>query len=150
MAIAPSGAKDMMKVADISISDEELRVMMESGFVLREAGRLDEAESIFRGVRELVPQSEVPLVAMATIELQRGHIEQAIAVAEEAQQVNPQSLYARVHFAEALLFGGRRFEAEEILREVLAADPASPHARTAQRLLEAADVIAAASTGGTV
>jgi predicted Zn-dependent protease len=134
-----------MKVADVTISDQELRVMMESGFVLREAGRLDAAEAVFRGVLELIPRSEVPLVALATIELQRGKIDHAVALAEQARRVNPQSLYARVHHAEALLFGGRRDEAEGLLGEVIAADPASPHTQTARRLLEAADLITAAT-----
>ncbi|MDQ3806358.1 MAG: tetratricopeptide repeat protein [Acidobacteriota bacterium] len=126
-------------------SDSELRVMMESGFVLREAGKLDEAEALFRGVAELLPESDVPRVALGTIELQRGRFREAQAACEEALRVRPESLYARVHHAEALMFQRRREEAEAELNEVIGSDPDSPHSRTARALLEAADLICAAA-----
>ena len=118
---------------------------MEAGFVLREANRLDDAEALFRGVSELIPDSDVPRVALGTVELQRGRFAEAQAACEEALRARPASLYARVHRAEALLFQRRREEAEEDLRAVLAADPDSPHSRTARALLDAADVILAST-----
>ncbi|HEX7314744.1 MAG TPA: tetratricopeptide repeat protein [Pyrinomonadaceae bacterium] len=130
-------------MSQIQPSDAELRVMLEAGFVLREANRLDEAEAIFRGVAELLPASDVPRVALGTVELIRGRFAEALSVYEEALRLRPESLYARVHHAEALLFQGRREEADRELREVIAADPNSPHSRTARALLDAADVISA-------
>ena len=133
-----------MRLTHVRPSDEELRVILESGFVLREAGRLDDADAVFRGALELLPDSDVPRVALGTVELQRGRFAEAQALCEEALRVRPESLYARVHRAESLLFQRRRDEAEEELREVMAAEPDSPHARTARALLEAADLICAA------
>ena len=124
-------------------SDAELRVVLEAGFVLREAGKLDDAETLFRGAAELLPTSDVPRVALGTVELQRGHFEEALAACEEALRIRPGSLYAHVHHAEALLFQGRREEADAELRDVIAADPDSPHSRTARALLDAADLICA-------
>ena len=137
-----------MRMSQVQPSDAELRVMLEAGFVLREAGRFDEAETVFRGATELLPASEVPRVALGTVELQRGRFAEAQAACEEALRINPASLYARVHRAEALLFQQRREEAETELREVMAADPSSPHSRTAQALLDAADLICASVAGG--
>jgi Flp pilus assembly protein TadD len=134
-----------MRLSHVQPSDEELRVILESGFVLREAGRFDDAETIFRGALELLPDSDVPRVALGTVELQRGRFTEAQALCEEALRVRPASLYARVHRAESLLFQQRREEAESELREVMAADPDSPHARTARALLEAADLICASA-----
>lgn len=134
-----------MRLTHVRPSDEELRVILESGFVLREAGRLDDADAVFRGALELLPDSDVPRVALGTVELQRGRFAEAQALCEEALRVRPESLYARVHRAESLLFQRRREEAEEELREVMAAEPDSPHARTARALLEAADLICAAA-----
>lgn len=134
-----------MRLTHVRPSDEELRVILESGFVLREAGRLDDADAVFRGALELLPDSDVPRVALGTVELQRGRFAEAQALCEEALRARPESLYARVHRAESLLFQQRREEAEEELREVLAAEPDSPHARTARALLEAADLICAAA-----
>ncbi|HEX5709287.1 MAG TPA: tetratricopeptide repeat protein [Pyrinomonadaceae bacterium] len=133
----------LTRLSQVRPSDAELRVMMEAGFVLREAGKFDEAEALFRGVTELIPESDVPRVALGTVELQRGRFTEAQAACEEAIRLRPESLYARVHRAEAMLFLRRREEAEAELREIASADPASPHSRTARALLEAADVICA-------
>ena len=133
------------RLSHVRPTDPELRVVMESGFVLREAGKLDEAEAVFRGAAELLPDSDVPLVALGTVELQRGRFQEAQAACEQALRLRPESLYARVHHAEALMFQQRREEAETELREVITTDPASPHSRTARALLEAADLICAAA-----
>lgn len=139
-----------MRFEQIDLTDDELRVILEAGFVLREAGRLDDAESIFRGVAALLPQSDVPRVALSSIELRRGRFDAARAVCEEALSLQPTSLYARVHHAEALLFQQKRREAEAELREVIVVDPASPHSRTARALLDAADMISPWRTNGDV
>ncbi len=133
----------LTRLNQVRPSDAELRVMMEAGFVLREAGKFDAAETLFRGVTELIPDSDVPRVALGTVELQRGRFAEAQAACEEAVRLRPESLYARVHRAEAMLFQRRREEAEAELREIVSADPASPHSRTARALLEAADLICA-------
>ncbi|HEV2801907.1 MAG TPA: tetratricopeptide repeat protein [Pyrinomonadaceae bacterium] len=135
-----------MRLKDVQPTDEELRVIMEAGFVLREAGKYDAAEAVFRGVIELLPQSDVPRVALGTVELHRGRFAEALSIYDEALSLRPDSLYARVHHAEALLFQQRRTEAEAELHEVIAADAQSPHSRTARALLDAADLICAAQT----
>ncbi len=119
--------------------------MLEAGFVLREANRSDDAETIFRGVMELLPDSDVPHVALGTVEIQRGRFAEAQAACEEALRLNPDSLYARVHHAEAFLFQQKRGEAESELNEIIASDPESPHSRTARALLDAADLITSRS-----
>jgi len=131
-----------MKISDISISDEELRVMLETGYILREAAKFTEAEAIFRGVMELMPDSEVPQVGLGTVFLQKGDFAAAQNICEQALRSQPSSLYARVHYAEALLFGKHREQAEAELHKVIKSAPDSPHSHTAQSLLDAADLIA--------
>ena len=130
-----------MTIKEIPVSNEELRVMLETGYILREAAKFNEAEAIFRGVMEFLPDSDVPQVGLGTVYLQRGDFETAGEICEKAIEMNPESLYARVHHAEALLFGRRREEAESKLREIIGENPDSPHSQTAQALLDAADVI---------
>ena len=130
-----------MKLDQVKPSDEELRVILETGFALRYARRLDEAAGIFQGVAALLPEADVPRVALGTVELERGKFAEAQAACEEALRHNPGSLYARVHRAEALLFQLRRSEAETDLNAIIATDPESPHSRTARALLDAADLI---------
>lgn len=130
-----------MKADLVKSNDEELRVMLESGLVLRESGRLDEAEKIFLGVREIAPQSDVPLVALSSIAARRGNFEAALELCDEALRHEPNSLYARVNHAEILLYQKRKKEAETELREIIETDPDSPHARTAQALLDVTQMI---------
>jgi predicted Zn-dependent protease len=130
-----------MKLDQVKPTDEELRVILETGFALRYTRRLDEAAELFRGMIALLPTADVPRVALGTVELERGRFAEAQAACEEALRLHPESLYARVHRAEALLFQRRRAEAEAELQAIIATDPGSPHSRTAQALLDAADLI---------
>ena len=130
-----------MRFDQVRPSDEELRVILEAGFAFRYARRLDEAADIFRGVVALLPDADVPRVALGTVELERGKFTEAQSACEEALRHDPNSLYARVHRAEALLFQRKRSEAEAELNAIIVTDPESPHSRTARALLEAADLI---------
>lgn len=130
-----------MRLEDIKAGEEELRVMIESGLVLREAGRLDEAEKIFRGVNELVPHSDVPLVALSSIAARRGNFEEALQLCDKALREVPESLFARVNRAEILLYQQKREQAEVELREIIETDPDSPHSKTAEVLLDVAQMI---------
>jgi tetratricopeptide (TPR) repeat protein len=130
-----------MTIKEISVSNEELRVMLEAGYILREAAKFDQAETIFRGVMEFLPDSEVPQVGLGTVYLQKGDFLTAREICEKALEMNPDSVYARVHYAEALLFGHEREQAENELREIISGSPDSPHSQTAQALLDAADLI---------
>lgn len=129
----------------IKVSDEELRVMLESGLVLRQAGRLDEAEKVFRGVHELMPDSDVPLVTLSSIAVRRNDFDEALRLCEEALNHQPESLFARVNRAEILLYQKKRDEAETELREIIKINPESPHSRTAQSLLKVAQMISESS-----
>jgi predicted Zn-dependent protease len=131
-----------MKISEVPISNEELRVMLETGYILREAAKFDEAELLFRGVIEFLPDSDVPQVGLGTVFLQKGDFSAAQDVCQKALEINPTSVYARVHYAEALLFGNQREKAETELQDIIGSNPDSPHCQTAQALLDAADLIA--------
>jgi predicted Zn-dependent protease len=130
-----------MTVKEIPISDEELRVLLETGYILREAAKFDDAEAVFRGMMEFLPNSEVPQVGLGTVFLQKGDFQTAEEICRAAVETNPASLYARVNYAEAILFGKKRDEAEEILNSIVSENSDSPHSHTAQALLDAADKI---------
>jgi tetratricopeptide (TPR) repeat protein len=130
-----------MNIKNIQIAKSDLQVMLETGFILREAAKFQEAEAVFRGVMELMPESEVPNVGLGTVFLQRGDFAAAKEIYQAAINLNPESLYARLHYAEALLFSGEREKAEAALLEIIAIDADSPQSQTARALLEAADII---------
>ncbi len=124
-----------MRLSQVQPETEEVRVVLEAGFALCQLGRLSEAEAIFRGVAELLPSSEVPQVALGQVYLQQGLWAEAQAACQEALQRARASSYARVHYAEALLHQQQYTAATELLGEVIATDPDSPHCHTAQALL---------------
>lgn len=130
-----------MEFRQIRTGDDELRAMLESSLVLREAGRLEEAENIVRGVRELVPKSDVPLVVLSTLAVRRGNFDEALKLCEEALAKEPTSVFARVQRAEVWLYQRKREAAERELREIIEAAPDSPHLHTAQALLDAAQMM---------
>ncbi len=131
-----------MTLNEVSVDAEQMRVMLEAGYILREAARFDEAEAVFRGVIELMPDSEVPRVGLGTVYLQKGNFAEAESVCGKASEDHPGSDYARVHYGEALLFAQQREKAESLLLDLIGKNPDSPHAKTAQALLDAADIVA--------
>lgn len=130
-----------MEFVQVGTNDYELRVMLESGLVLREAGRLDEAEKVFEGVRELAPGSEVPLVVLSSLAVRRGEFDDALRLCDEALVKDPSSIFARVNRAEILLYQHKREEAENELRDIIKNSPESPHTQTAKTLLDAAQLM---------
>lgn len=119
--------------------------MLEVGYILREATKFDQAEIIFRGVMQLLPDSDVPQVGLGTVFLQRGDFQTACQICQKALEANPASVYARVNYAEALLFSQERKEAVTELQKIIMMHPDSPHSKTAQALLDAADLISPAN-----
>ncbi|MFN0120271.1 MAG: tetratricopeptide repeat protein [Blastocatellia bacterium] len=130
-----------MKLAQVQPDPDQLKTVLEIAFALCDLGRGGEAADIFRGVAALMPSSAVPLVGLARTYIQAGQYAAAQVACEDGLRAEPDSGYARVHRAEALLFQGARMEAESELEAVLEAEPDSPHGHTARALLDAAPVI---------
>lgn len=124
-----------------AIEVDDVKVFLEAGVLLRELGRYDDAESVLRGVDELLPDSEVPRVLLGTVELQRGRFNEAQRLHEETLSRYPNSLYAQLHHAEVLLFQKKRSEAQTELKAIISSDPDSLHSQTARMLLLASDMI---------
>lgn len=124
-----------MNTDNIEMTGERLRVLLETGFVLREASRLEDAEAVFCGCAELVPDSEVPLVGLATVCLQKGDFQRAVEICREAINKEDSSAYARLHLGEALFFNDQVAEATIELEGVAAANAGSTYAETALRIL---------------
>ena len=113
------------------LTGEELRVLLETGFILREASRFDDAEAVFSGCAELLPASEVPLVGLGTVFLQKGDYPKALEFCREAVRKQSSSAYARSHLGEALLFNNMIAEAKEQLESLVASENGSTYAETA-------------------
>ena len=89
---------------NIQPSREEIAFLMEAGVIYRDARRFPEAEEVFRGVRALTPRSEVPEVALGTVQFAMGEVQKAIGHYEKALKLNAASAFAHAQLGEALVF----------------------------------------------
>lgn len=131
-----------MWLSEVEPTDEEVRVMLEAGVLLRDTGRLDAADAIFRGLLEVLPETAVvPRVELSSVELQRGRVAEAESLCAEALRLRPDSDYARLHYAEILLYQKKRREAERELQQLISSNPQSTHSETARTWLAALNEI---------
>ncbi len=88
-----------------------------------EAGRLAEAETLYRQILAAEPHHPDALHHLGLIALQVGRHELAIELLGRAISRRPHDLTARTNLGEAYRLAGRKEEAIAELRRVLAADP---------------------------
>jgi tetratricopeptide (TPR) repeat protein len=120
---------------------EELAFLMEAGLIYRDAKRFLEAEEVFRGVRALVPDSDVPEVALGTLYFARGKMKDAQKHYTRALELNPRSAFAYAHLGEAQLFQKDKAAAQKSLKRAVELDPKGDHGRLARSLLQLADEV---------
>ncbi len=121
----------------VSAPRDEGVMLLEAGWLLMDLGRFDEARDVFSGAAALLPKSEVPHLAMGTLEFAQGRHDKALQAYRKAQAINPKSGLPRAHAGEALLFLGKVKEAEKELNAAIEIEPKGDGAKLAKALLEA-------------
>lgn len=121
----------------VPVSQEEVALLLESGYLFLEMQKHREAEEIFAGVAALLPHSEVPLICLGNLHFSQGRYERALKFHRDALKRNPESALAQAHVGEALLFMNRRPEAKAALKEAVSLDPEGDAAAFAHSLLDA-------------
>ena len=113
----------MMSTTRLSI-DEALRLAVRH----QDAGRVDEAEKLYRAVLAIVPSHPLALDLLGVLLNQNGRCAEAIAPLERAVSLDPAEAEPRQHLANALTELGR---AEEALPHYRAAIELSPRSADA-------------------
>ena len=121
----------------VPLSRHQAQVMLEAGYVWMDMGQWDKARQIFQGAAALMPKSEVPQLALGTLELAQGRHDKALQAYRSAQKLSPRSSLPRAHAAEALLFLGKVDEAMKEIKAAMEVEPEGDGARLARALLEA-------------
>ena len=120
---------------EVRASAEELALLMEAGFIYRYSKRFGEARAVFKGVRALRPQSEVPEIALGTVSFEEGDFAAAIRHYKRAIGMNPRSAYAYAQLGEAQLFQRDAENARSSLSRALELDPTGEFGNLTRTLL---------------
>jgi tetratricopeptide (TPR) repeat protein len=121
------------------LSREHLALMMEAGYILLGMRRFKEAQEVMEGISVMAPDSDIPLVAIGSVDFCRGKFRTAIKHYDQALKVNPASAFAKAYRGEALFFMGKTAEARGMLEVVIREDAGGKAATFAKALLDAVD-----------
>lgn len=121
----------------IDIDRVHLGVMMEAGYILLGMQRFKEAREVFEGISVMAPESDIPYVALGSVEFCQGKFAQAVKNYKSALKINPESLYAQAYMGEAMFFMGKKGEAVESLKKVEKIDKGGKAGDFATALLDA-------------
>lgn len=121
----------------IEMDRSYLGLMMEAGYILLGMQRFKEAKEVFEGVSVVAPESDIPLVALGSVEFCQGKFAQAMKKYTSALKKDPKSTYAQAYMGEALFFSGKKKEAVDTLTKVIKVDKGGRAGDFAQALLDA-------------
>jgi tetratricopeptide (TPR) repeat protein len=121
----------------IEIERSQLGLMMEAGYILLGMQRYKEAQEVFEGITVMAPDSDIPVVALGSVEFCQGKFAQAMKRYKTALKKNPESAYAQAYMGEALFFSGKKKEAVAALKKVAKIDAEGKAGDFAQALLDA-------------
>ena len=120
----------------IEVPTEDLRLMLESGYLYLAMQRFKEAREVFEGVCILAPESDVPMVALGNVAFVETKFDEAIKTYKKALELVPQSAFAKAYLGEALFFHNKKSEAKKVLEEASKMDPHGKSGDFARSLLE--------------
>ena len=103
----------------------ELRQLFEQGVAAHRAGRLDQAEKLYRQVLRADAASFPALHMLGFLKAQQGKYDDAITLLNKAVRKNPADPAALAHYAHALMAAQRFNEAMAAYDRLLAAQPAN-------------------------
>ncbi|MFL5318229.1 MAG: tetratricopeptide repeat protein [Myxococcaceae bacterium] len=121
----------------VPTSRADAMLLLEAGYLWMDLGKFDKARDIFVGAAQLMPKSEVPQLALGTLEFAQGHHEKALQSYRVAQKLAPRSGLPRAHAGEVLLFMGKATEALKELKAAKDVEPSGDGAKLAAALIEA-------------
>ena len=135
-ALTPDDVKiknllELARAKQFADAEKRAQPAVTEGARLLKAGRLEDAEAVFRSVLEFHPASAVARYSLATIHYARGELEQATEELLKVLEIDPGSVDARYSLAIVHSKLGEHDQAELLLKEVLRLAPDHQPARTA-------------------
>jgi thioredoxin-like negative regulator of GroEL len=119
----------------VELKADDVRTLVDLGFIAVSRGLTDKAAAIFAGVQAARPTQEAGFIGAALVSLARGDIDAAIKTLRSL----PPTDAARTFLAMALNRSGDRAAAHEILTDVVNTANGTPYATLARQVLEELD-----------
>ena len=120
----------------INITPDELRLLLETGYLYMHMNRLKEAKEVFEGIIPLAPKNEVVYTSLANTLYALGQTDEAEKYYKIAIQLNPNNTFTLANYGDLLLFKGEIQKGKELLHKVIELAPNSPDANLATNLLK--------------
>jgi predicted Zn-dependent protease len=105
------------------MSPQKLQTLLREAVAHHRAGRLAEAEEIYRQARAAAPKQFEVLHLSGLAAYQQGRLEDAVEWLTHAHRLDRSSAVCAMRLALAQLASGRVAEAEELLRKTVARKP---------------------------
>jgi len=105
------------------MSPKKLSQLLDHAIEHHRAGRLAEAETLFRQVLAAAPKDFDALHLLGAVTYDQNRIKEAIDLFNRALEIDPQSAVCRTRLGTALLAAGRLGDAEQQLREAVLKKP---------------------------
>lgn len=137
MAASPSETSPEIANSLVPMDRQQARVLLEAGYIWMDMGQYDKAREVFTGAAALMPKSEIPQIALGTLEFAQGRHDKALQAYRAAQRLAPRSGLPRAHAGEALLFMGKVNEAVKELKAAQDVEPEGDGAKLAAALMAA-------------
>jgi tetratricopeptide (TPR) repeat protein len=135
-----SDADDVLMLENTLIPDvpqPEAALMLEAGYLYMEMGGLKEAEEVFEGVAALLPESDMPRVALGDLFFLQGKFQRALKFHQEALKLRPHSAMAQARIGESLLWLKKTDDGIAALKQAIEMESDGPAAQFAQAMLDA-------------
>jgi protein O-GlcNAc transferase len=110
------------------MSHAQYQRLLQDALVHHRAGRLDQAESLYRRVRTALPNHFDAVHLSGIVALQRGRATEAVELLSKAHRLGPKNAPCALRLGFALSASGRATEAEQPFRAAVALDPGSAEA----------------------
>ena len=121
----------------MNIDSDLLKLLMETGFMATNAGRLDEAATIFGGVARARPNSAYPRIGLGCVAMGRGNYAQAVEILNTAPAKEQAERDLCLGFlGMALKLGGYESECQTVLNQLQSEGENEVAVRMAGRLKE--------------
>ena len=118
---------------------EQLKFLMEAGRYFASRSRFVEACDIFQGVTILAPERSIGWTLLGDALMNWEKFDEAMKAHEKALEIDPESTFARVYYAQTLLFKRQKEKAVVELRKVLEKDPDGSDGVLAKYLMKAVE-----------